>query len=61
MVTLCLQMRGAPKINRIRRGFNTVTWKGYDDTGEISVFGLINLIEQRVINRETILCIWKGC
>lgn len=35
MVTLCLQMRGAPKINRIRRGFNTVTWKGYDDTGEI--------------------------
>lgn len=35
MATLCIQLKGAPRINRVRRGLITVIWKGYDETGEI--------------------------
>jgi ATP-dependent DNA helicase RecG len=35
MVALCLQWKDSPRLNRVRRGFSTVIWKGYDETGTI--------------------------
>jgi ATP-dependent DNA helicase RecG len=35
MVFLCLQWKGCPRINRMKRGFSTTIWKGTDETGEI--------------------------
>ena len=35
MVSLCLEWKGSPRINRMRKGFNTTLLKGLDQTGEV--------------------------
>lgn len=35
MAFLCLQWKGYPRVNRMKKGFSTTIWKGFDETGEL--------------------------